>query len=117
MAENEFNKLQDKKVALSQKVLKAKQNIKNATRIVEDPDSVESDRSKYRTLLEKYKKDLAGLEKEYDSTIKDMTAVEGDISVKGYQDKYAKLKRKLDLQLGKKLMIWFLVFSLHILNL
>jgi uncharacterized protein YukE len=99
MAENEFNKLQDKKVALSQKVLKAKHNIKNATRIVEDPDSVESDRSKYRTLLEKYKKDLAGLEKEYDSTIKDMTAVEGDMSVKGYQDKYAKLKRKLDLQL------------------
>jgi len=99
MAENEFNKLQDKKVALSQKVLKAKQNIKNATRIVEDADSSESDRSKYRTLLEKYKKDLAGLEKEYDSTIKGMTAVEGDISVKGYQDKYAKLKRRLDLQL------------------
>ena len=99
MAENEFNKLQDKKVALSQKVLKAKQNIKNAIRIVEDPDTAESDRSKYNTLLKTYKKDLAELEKEYDSTIKGMTAVEGDISVKGYQDKYAKLKRRLDLQL------------------
>ena len=99
MAENEFNKLQDKKVALSQKVLKAKQNIKNAIRIVEDPDTAESDRSKYSTLLETYKKDLAKLEKEYDLTTKGMTAVEGDISVKGYQDKYVKLKRRLDLQL------------------
>ena len=99
MAENEFNKLRDKKVALSQKLLKAKEKIKNATRIVQDPDTAESDRTKYRTALETYKKDLIKFQEEYDSTIKGMTAVEGDISVKGYQDKYAKLKRRLDLQL------------------
>ena len=99
MAENKFNKLKDKKVALSQKVLKAKQNIKNATRIVQDPDTTEETRSKYLSLLETYKKDLTKFEEEYDSTVKSVTEAEGDISVKGYQDKYAKLKRRLDLQL------------------
>jgi hypothetical protein len=99
MAENEFNKLKDKKVALSQKVLKARENIKNATRIVQDPDTTEETRSKYLSLLETYKKDLTKFEEEYDSTVKSVTEAEGDISVKGYQDKYAKLKRRLDLQL------------------
>jgi hypothetical protein len=99
MAENEFNKLKDKKVALSQKVLKARQNIKNATRIVQDPKTSEDNRKKYLALLETYEKDLTKFEEEYDSTVKSVTEAEGDISVKGYQDKYAKLKRRLDLQL------------------
>ena len=99
MAENEFNKLRDKKVALSQKLLKTKENIKNATRIVQDPDTTETNRTKYLSALETYKKDLTTLQNEYDSTIKSMGQTEGDISVKQYQDKYAKLKRKLDLQL------------------
>jgi hypothetical protein len=99
MAEKEFNKLKDKKVALSQKVLKARQNIKNATRIVQDPKTSEDNRKKYLALLETYEKDLTKFEEEYDSTVKSVTEAEGDISVKGYQDKYAKLKRRLDLQL------------------
>lgn len=99
MAENDYKQLKLKKQNLGQQVLKKKKAVQTYKDIVEDPDTSKTDRAKYLALYEEARDSLKKLRTELEKFDVESTKIDEEGTLTQFQDKYAKLKNELDLQL------------------
>ena len=99
MADTTYKELKLKQQNLSQKILKKKKAIDNYKDIVEDPDTSDKDRKKYKEVYDNYIEEVKTLEKESSALKKDINKTLGATAVKQVERKYEALKKELDVQL------------------
>lgn len=99
MADTTYSTLKSKQQKLGQEILKKKKAIQTYKDIVEDPDTSDKDRKKYKELYDNYLDEVKKLEEESSAAKKDINKVLGKTVVEQVKKEYNDLKKELDIQL------------------
>lgn len=99
MADTTYKALKLKQQNLSQQILQKKKAANTYKDIIEDPDTSDKNRKKYRDLYDASIEETKRLEKESSDLKKDINKVLGETVVEQVKKQYTSLKEELDLQL------------------
>lgn len=99
MADTTYKTLKLKQQNLTQKILSRKRAVETYKEIVEDPDTSDKDRKKYKEQYDAAVQDVKDLEQESSAIKKDIDKVLGATAVTQVEREYDALKKELDVQL------------------
>jgi len=99
MADTDYKTLKLKQQNLSQDILKKKKAVQTYKDIVEDPDTSDKDRKKYKDLYDAALVEVKNLQEEESTARKDINKVLGKTSLDQVKKEYDSLKKELDIQL------------------